>query len=202
MRGRARLTGGVADLPVPPRHHPPVRASDAERDAAVARLREASREGRLDLDEFGERVAAVYGAATTDDLDRLTADLPVSRPAVAARRPTRWTVGLFSAERRTGPWHPAQPTRAWATLGSCEIDLADVECDRPEIEVRAIAVLGGIDVVVPDGARVELDGFAVFGSKRCRLRAAPARDDLPIVRVRARAVFGSVAVRNRRRPVP
>lgn len=52
------------------------RASDAERELVVARLRDACAEGRLTADELAERVAAAYAARTYAELDRLTADLP------------------------------------------------------------------------------------------------------------------------------
>lgn len=193
----------MADPPLPERRSPApaIRISDAEREAVVARLREASGEGRLGLDEFAERVGAVYRSTTAAELEQITVDLPAPAEP-SARRPTRWTVGVLSSERRTGPWRPARPTRAWATFGSCEVDLADVECDDGAVDLHAVAVLGGIDVVVPEGAQVELDGFAVFGSKSHRLRPAPPRADFPRVRIRARAVFGSVVVRNPRRRVP
>jgi hypothetical protein len=179
-----------------------VRVSDQEREAVVERLRQASSEGRLELDEFADRVGAVYRSSTSADLERVTVDLPAPIPAVPLRRPARWTVGVFSSEHRRGPWQPANPTRAWATFGSCRIELGDMRCDDPELEVRAIAVFGGVEVVVPAGARVELDGFALFGSKRHRVKPAVPRHDFPVVRVRARAVFGSVVVRSARPPVP
>jgi hypothetical protein len=189
-------------LPEPVRAAPLARVSDQEREAVVERLRQASSEGRLELDEFADRVGEVYRSSTAADLERLTVDLPAPVPAVPARRPTRWTVGVFSSEHRRGPWRPANPTRAWATFGSCRIDLGDVECEEPELELRATAVFGGVEVVVPAGARVELDGFAVFGSKRHRVKPAAARRPLPAIRVRARAVFGTVVVRSARPPVP
>jgi hypothetical protein len=53
-----------------------LRASDADREAVVRRLRRAVGEGRLTVDEFDERAAAAYAARTLGDLDPLTTDLP------------------------------------------------------------------------------------------------------------------------------
>lgn len=53
-----------------------LRASDAEREAAAARVRQAAGEGRLNLAEADERQAAAYAARTRDELLPLTADLP------------------------------------------------------------------------------------------------------------------------------
>jgi hypothetical protein len=56
-----------------------MRASDRDRDAAVAVLRDAYTVGRLDLDELRDRTAAACTAGTWGELLKLTADLP-SRP--------------------------------------------------------------------------------------------------------------------------
>ena len=51
------------------------------------RLRRAHDEGRLDLDEFDERITSAYAARTFADLDELTADLPPD--TTPARTPVR-----------------------------------------------------------------------------------------------------------------
>ena len=58
-----------------------VLASDAEREAAVERLRSGAGEGRLDHDELERRVHAAYTARTRAELERVTADLPPPPPA-------------------------------------------------------------------------------------------------------------------------
>jgi Domain of unknown function (DUF1707)/Domain of unknown function (DUF4190) len=59
-----------------------LRASDADREAAVERLRTAALEGRLDSDELEQRLSEAYGARWTSELARLTAD--VTPPVVRA----------------------------------------------------------------------------------------------------------------------
>jgi hypothetical protein len=51
------------------------RASDADREAAVALLRDAALDGRLDADELEDRLAGAYGARWRSELDALTLDL-------------------------------------------------------------------------------------------------------------------------------
>jgi hypothetical protein len=55
---------------------PAIRASDAERERVVTRLREAAGDGRLDPDEFDERLGAAFQARTQEELAPLIADLP------------------------------------------------------------------------------------------------------------------------------
>jgi hypothetical protein len=49
---------------------------DADRDAAAARLREHFAAGRLTLEEFQDRLGAVFTATTSRELAQVTADLP------------------------------------------------------------------------------------------------------------------------------
>jgi hypothetical protein len=56
-----------------------VRASDADRERIVDRLRQAMDEGRLTLPEFDERLGRVYAAKTYGELTPLLADLPAQR---------------------------------------------------------------------------------------------------------------------------
>ncbi len=53
-----------------------IRASDADREEATARLRDHYAEGRLTYSELGERVTAALNARTFGDLRRVLADLP------------------------------------------------------------------------------------------------------------------------------
>ena len=68
-----------------------IRIGHAEREAAVRELGEQFSEGRLDPQEYEERMSAAYAARTTDDLAPLFADLPRSQDAATmAVRTTGW----------------------------------------------------------------------------------------------------------------
>jgi Domain of unknown function (DUF1707) len=70
------------------RSHHSLRASDADRDAVVDRLRDAAGEGRLEPDELEQRVDRALRARTYGDLAELLADLPGDGPVLL--RSTRW----------------------------------------------------------------------------------------------------------------
>jgi hypothetical protein len=55
---------------------PDLRASDADRDATADRLRRHHTEGRIDSEEFQERLDRCYQAKTIGELDQLVGDLP------------------------------------------------------------------------------------------------------------------------------
>jgi Domain of unknown function (DUF1707) len=55
---------------------PALRASDEDRDRLVDELNEHAVAGRLDTDEFEQRLKSAYAARTTTELDTLRRDLP------------------------------------------------------------------------------------------------------------------------------
>jgi hypothetical protein len=69
-----------------------MRASDADRQEVVERLRGGLDEGRLKMDEYLERMGLAYDAVTYGDLAPLYKDLPesraVARPETAQPAPT------------------------------------------------------------------------------------------------------------------
>ena len=89
-RGERRTTG----VNVPPADYASgmeLRASDADREQTVERLRTASMEGRLDSEELEQRIQSAYSALYCSELGRLTEDVTppaLHAPAMAPARPT------------------------------------------------------------------------------------------------------------------
>jgi hypothetical protein len=79
-----------------------VLASDREREATVLRLRAAHLEGRIETDEFEERVGRAESARTRAELEAVEADLPErSGPAVRPTSGVPWFPGRrHFAERK------------------------------------------------------------------------------------------------------
>jgi hypothetical protein len=67
--------------------HENMRASDADRQETVERLRIALDDGRLKLEEYLERMGHAYEAVTYGDLGPLTADLPKTRSVAKPSQP-------------------------------------------------------------------------------------------------------------------
>jgi hypothetical protein len=64
-----------------------LRASDADREAVLARLRAAAADGRIDHDELEGRVQAALAARTEAELVPLTRDLPQAPPPALVAEP-------------------------------------------------------------------------------------------------------------------
>lgn len=66
----------------------PQRIGDAERDRAIDLLREHMAAGRLNTEEFDERLGVALSARTSADLDPLFTDLPGPRPGQEMTKPS------------------------------------------------------------------------------------------------------------------
>jgi FHA domain/Domain of unknown function (DUF1707) len=105
------MAGSAAETPTQPDPLPAgeMRASDAERDAVVARLTEGFAAGRLSHDTFMYRMSAVLRTRYRGSLPALHADLPAAPPEAA--RPSRATA-LLGRLRATWPRLPRRAARS------------------------------------------------------------------------------------------
>src|ERR687885_2175351 len=183
-----------------------MRASDADRERVVAVLQQALADGRITVDEFGERSSTAHAARTQDELAGLTRDLVPATGTGAAPAPALAhsvgpgaesappVVAVFSGAKRTGRWRPARRETVVAVFGGVEIDLREAELPPRELHLSAWAFFGGVDVTVPEGMRVEATGFALFGGRDIR-GGESADPTAPVLRVHAVTVFGGVNVK-------
>jgi len=90
---------------------PDLRIGDAERDVTTRQLRECFAQGRLTMDEFNDRLGQALAATTQPELDRLTHDLPPTRPSPAALPHTAGYRGdpryAYNPGRDQGGWQGA-----------------------------------------------------------------------------------------------
>jgi hypothetical protein len=174
-----------------------VRASDADREAAVTRLQTAVAEGRIDLDEFGQRADAAYVAVTTAELDRLLADLP------SGARPPVEIVGMRAPEElhtvfgdiKLGGGASA-PRRATTVFGDIRIDLRGLRTDAGRVDLHLSTVFGDVEVIVSEGVDAQLEGRTVFGDRKIQLAPVQRLAGTPLIVVHARAIFGDLTVRS------
>jgi hypothetical protein len=190
----------VTEEPSPP----PILASDAERERTSEVLRQASVEGRLTLDEFSERVEQALAARTRDELQAVTRDLPAIaptllvqvRPGTVVRQPVRTSVSIMSSVERKGFWRVDEETLAVSVMGSCKLDLRGAAISAPVTTINAYALMGTVDVIVPFGVEVELEGIAIMGTKEAKLKGPPPAPGAPVVRINAFSLMGTVIVRD------
>lgn len=183
---------------------PQIRVSDAERNAIVASLRTHCADGRLTLDEFAERVEVALSARTQAELNLVTSDLPAvlptatsATPQARTREPLRTTIAIMSGSERKGRWRLEGEHTAFALMGGVELDLRNAEIVGDEVTINAIAIMGGVEIIVPEGIDVDLSGVAIMGGKSSRLKGHTVLPGSPLVRVKAFAFWGGVEVKSR-----
>jgi hypothetical protein len=197
----------MSDLPERMDHRQ-LRASDADRERVAEVLRTSAAEGRLDLDELDERLRAVYAARTYADLEPILVDLPKPstapvgldgvppRPGEVAKR--QWSVAVMSGFHRRGAWVPPRLFSCLAFWGGGTIDLRDARFLYGDLKIRAVAVMGGVEVIVPDDAEVNVTGIGVMGGFD-QGAIFPGRHGAPRVVVTGFAFWGGVTVHRKAR---
>ncbi|MGP3950151.1 DUF1707 SHOCT-like domain-containing protein [Streptomyces sp. 7N604] len=189
---------------------PELRASDADRERVAEVLRDAVAEGRLDMEEFDERLGAAYKARTYAELEPLTRDLPAAGSAVPEPAPSgvpgAWagriggrassTAGMafMSGFQRKGQWTVARRFTSFAFWGGGEIDLREARFEEREVVIRCFAIMGGINVIVPPGVEVDVRGIGIMGGFDHTQAGAPGEPGAPRVVVSGFAFWGGVGV--------
>jgi hypothetical protein len=175
---------------------PAIRASDAEREQAVERLRAHAVDGRLTLGEFAQRVDQAYAAKTRDELDELTRDLPAAQSEASPGRPRfpRWLVSILGGVDRRGRVRLAAETIGLTFLGGMDLDLRDAEIEAPESRMTLVTLLGGVDIKLPEGVDADLRGVSFLGGKDFDAGKKPAPPGAPKLTIHAYTLLGGVSV--------
>lgn len=181
----------------------PVRPIQQVRERVVEQLSEHFARDHLTLDDLEARMARVYAATTPAEVDALVEDLP----ALAMGAPVTVTpdgyaptpklkerlIAVMSGISRRGLWKIPRRLRVVAVMGGVELDLRQAELPPGVTEIHAFVFMGGLQVRVPPGVRLETEGFAFMGGFEDRVHEpGVARADAPVVRVTGVAIMGGV----------
>jgi hypothetical protein len=158
---------------------------DADRRAAISRLRRAAEDGRLDPHDLDERVARVNRARLVGELNAAFAGVP-PEPTVT---PSIWPTGqvahpptgpvvptptlpnppgyhpddrlslsaAMSDEKRRGRWVLPPYLRVQAGLSNVKLDCRQAEAAAPVIDVEVGMGMGNVVLVLPPGWAVNAD---------------------------------------------
>lgn len=214
------VDGGHEPERLPEQRPAQLRASHADRERVAELLRDAAGDGRLDISELEERLEQAYAAKTYGELEPLFHDLPTTAPSPPASAnltgstgSQRWVpaspaaqriggvpasstaVAIFGGAERKGQWVVPTSFTVTAIFGGIDLDLREARFASREVEIQAVAVFGGIDIVVPPDVEVVVEGTGIMGgfSRPEEQREVPAGS--PVVRVTGLALFGGVDVK-------
>lgn len=183
-------------------------------DVAVGALASAFAEDDLTLDEYEARLDRCYRAGTIAEVRDVVADLPevpdvgsTAEPAAgragAGRQPAEvdranhdLVLAVLSGVKRSGRWTPPRHVHAVAVMGGAELDFREARFPEGETTVNVLAVMGGVDIVVPPGLRVECSGIPLMGGfERLDQDGDPEVGAGAVLRIRGVACMGGVDVR-------
>jgi len=174
---------------------------------------------RVDLDEFERRTDLVAKAQTRGELLVQVADLPPLPPEgrAAARdperprgryagAPARWSVdpdggkpsgfdlALFGGSDYKGVWRAPRQLTSICVFGGSKIDLREAIVPPDGVSISCVCVFGGLDVIVPPGMRLHVQGVGVFGGFD-RPSSESGDPEAPMISVDGVALFGGVSVK-------
>lgn len=192
------------------------------REQVIEQLSASYSRDHLSQDEFEQRIETATEAGTHADLRSLIVDLPVAgspnppavtdseSPASSARgsgyminsgdvADERTLVAIFSGTERKGVWNPPHKLHTIAVFGGSDIDLRDARIPPGGMRIVAFAMFGAIDIIVPDGVRIEASGGGIFGAFEGRDDSQAYAPDAPVIHVEGVAIFGAVEVKHKKR---
>lgn len=192
-----------------------MRASDSDRERVAEQLREAAGHGRLTMEELEERLEIAYSAKTYAELEPLTRDLPASGatpplPAASGYGATsplvggtpssrRWSIAIMSGSHRRGRWVVPRRYNAFSFWGGVVLDLREATFAEQETVIRANAFMAGIDVLVPEGVDLHVEGFGLMGGYDDATSSSvePPPPGAPVVRITGVAFWAGVTGRRK-----
>jgi hypothetical protein len=193
-----------------------MRVSNDDRERVAKVLHDSMAEGRLTVGELEERLDQVYAAKTFGDLEPITRDLPIGnqsravampQPApspvdrVGGRGTSSTAIAIMSGTDRKGVWTVPPTFTSVAMMGGVEIDLTDARFEDAETTIQAFAVMGGIDIYVPEDITVQVNGTGFMGAFENRVQdQGQPRPGAALVKVTGLAMMGGVEVKRRKPP--
>ena len=151
--------------------------------------------GELDLAEFDVLVWPVVAIVAGFWLLFNRGQWGRTRDEVSERQDVVAVLGAAETRNRSPHFRHANVS---AVFGGATLDMRDAHLD-PGATVDALALFGGVDVIVPPGWRVELGGLPIFGGYDDKTAGnGNLSPDAPVLKVAATAIFGGVDVKSKR----
>jgi hypothetical protein len=183
---------------------PDPRVTTEEREAAVENLQAAYTRGQLEESELDDRIKRTLTAKVRSELLGLLADLPAplsDAPPSPRRFAARSWANLTahgSAVHRTGAWSVPPVLRSFVYKGSMVLDLRQAVLESPDPIFKVIAYKGVVEIIVPRGYRIQMQGSAYKGHWDDLTEGAAS--DAPLITLKGFAYKGSLVVRNGEKP--
>lgn len=128
--------------------------------------------------------------------------VPPRAPHAAAAAPvpavedeeSQTVFAVLSGATRKGRWEPPAELRVVAVMGGVNLDFCDADLLEGETVVDCLAIMGGVDIVVPADVHVRTTGLGLLGGF-AHLDRTAADPDAPALHIKGFACMGGVGVR-------
>jgi hypothetical protein len=188
-----------------------LRASHEDRDQVIEALRVAAGDGRLTVDELGERIESAFGAKTYGELAALVRDLPASgtpgiMPEVRPGSTAAAAKDLIKIECqsgnavRNGRWVVPRRMQVRVSSGQVTLDLTEAVIAHRALDIEAEVRSGHLKVLTRPGIVVDTDDV-VIRSGNVKVKA-PWGTEVPttlVVTVSGKVGSGLISARPPRR---
>lgn len=179
------------------------RAADTDRIQVAQLLADAASRGRLQLDEYEQRLSQAYAAKTYNELDRLVSDLPGSaetsrRRGACTPAPSTLLLAILSGFERRGRWNVPGRLTTFTLFGGGVVDLRYADFTSTDVEIHAYSIMGGQTILLPPEVNVEIHGVGVMGGFDHSVGGA-GTPGAPKVTIRGFSLWGGVGIKRRTR---
>ena len=179
-----------------------------ERENVVKVLIDQYAADNLTVEEFETRLDSAYAAATTEQLEGLLTGLPVlasqaevervpsvQRARAEAVRDHGFQLAIMGGYEKKGEWTPPRKLQSLAIMGGAGLDFREAKMAPGVTEVNVLAIMGGVEILVPPGLAVETHGFGFMGGFEGVDQTGVDTDpDAPRLVIRGLALMGGVEV--------
>ena len=195
---------------------------DDLRDRALDRLTSAYAGGSISLEEYERRAQAVQRGYAPPDIDSQVSDLPVAAPNAAMtgaagrnrhERPLspaaaeelciesrhgspEFALCVMGERSFSGDWLNSDQATTLTLMGSTTFDLRNTALPPGRLRIEALAVMGEVRILVPQGLPVRMTAFPFMGEAKIHGSVEQRVDrNGPWVEVSGMAFMGSIIVK-------
>lgn len=187
---------------------PTLAALRHRRELTIARLCEHFAADHLEAEELEELIDRAHQANSLAALDQLVEGLPELRPdsttGSALARPVdrhsqQIVVAMMGGAERKGVWTPSETNYVVAIMGGSLLDFREAILPAGDTNVVVVAIMGGVEIIVPPDLRVECNGMGIMGAFEHAGQAGGVAQGGPVLRISGAAVMGGVEIKVRPR---
>jgi hypothetical protein len=176
------------------------------RELTIARLCEHFANDHLEAEELEDLIDRAHRADSLVALDNLLAGLPELSPAATAPVPLpgatpvpehQLVIAVMGGADRKGPWTPGENLYVAAIMGGAVLDFRQARLGPGVTHVYVLAIMGGVEIIIPPGLRVESNGIGIMGGFEHAAERPSEPDAGPVLRVSGAAIMGGVEIKER-----